>query len=329
MLNNVLKYLPKAISSSFEQMDKNILTRINEIRIRRNKPIVIIIRNTSYFVDSLGNLYDHINCSILKCDSDVFDELFLTICDYSIYSNLNALIDGYITLDNGARVGVSSTAVCDEGIISSIKDVTSLNIRIPRNIKGCADKILDFLYINAFPSIIVAGAPNSGKTTMLRDICCSLSSGFNNHFRKIAIIDERNEFAGKSNAEYSIDTGINTDILTSFSKSKGIEIATRSLSPEMIICDEISTKEEVESIKYAFSSGVRFAVSMHAGSKEDLYNRPILIDLLLTGEFEYIVWLDSYTYNAEIIDRMDIIDEINRCNNSLIINNNDWHNAIK
>ncbi len=311
-LTDVLSYMPDKVVSAFNMLDENILNRINELRVRRGKPIAVVIKNTSYFIDNKGDLYDYCMSECLKMNSDEFDNLFMSLCDYSLYDNMENLKKGFITLSNGSRIGVASTAVNDENGIVSVKDIVSLNIRIPQEVKGCAEKILNFLYVNSFPSIIVAGKPNSGKTTLLRDIARMLSDGFNNKYAKVAVIDERNEFAAKKDTEMSMDLGLNTDVLTAFNKAKGIEIATRTLSPEMIICDEISTDEEVQSILYAFSSGISFALSVHISDREDLIYKPIIKTLLQTQEFSYIVLLDNYTYSPEIIEASEVLSEIHR-----------------
>lgn len=312
----IISFFEDELHSVFAMLDINILRRINEIRLRKENYIVIVIKNTSYFIDYNGDLYDYPGNHCVITDAEAFDKLFISLCDYSIYNNTENLKNGYITLANGARVGVAGTAVYDDGKMLSVKDITSLNIRIPRDIKGCSEGVLNFLYVNSFPSIIVAGRPNSGKTTLLRDMARMLSSGFNNKYSKLAVIDERNEFAGKRADKVSMELGANTDVLTSFSKAKGIEIATRTLSPDMIICDEISTEEEVDSILYAFSSGISFALSVHISSRKDLLNKPIIKTLLKTQEFSYIVLLDNYTYKPEIIDAGEIYSEICRNDNS-------------
>lgn len=302
----ILSKLPDYIASAISNIDAIILNKITEIRLRRNLPVVIVIRNTSYFLSISGEILDFYSSNALLCDENAFDTCFIELCDYSLYSNMENLKNGFITLSNGSRVGVASTCVIDDLNTISVKDITSLNIRIPREYEGCSEKILNFLYINSFPSIIIAGKPNSGKTTLLRDIARALSSGFNNEYRKIVVVDERNEICGKNSNEISLNVGVNTDVLSSFPKSKGIEIATRALSPEMIICDEISTKKELESIIYAFSSGVRFAVSVHIGDKSELKNKRIIQDLISTGEFAYIAWIDEYSYSVEIIEASDV-----------------------
>jgi len=242
----ILTFLPQELAAVFRRADSNILYRISEIRLRKNNYLVVVIKNSSYFMDEGGDLYDYPSGRCVKISAESLDEMFLAFCEYSLYSNAENIKKGFITLANGARIGIAGTAVYDSGTILSVKDITSLNIRIPREVKGCSESVLNFLYVNAFPSVIVAGKANSGKTTLLRDMARGLSDGFNHRFAKVVVVDERNEICGKREDRLSLHAGVNTDVLSGFSKAQGIELATRTLSPEMIICDEVATKEELE-----------------------------------------------------------------------------------
>ncbi|MBR3737747.1 MAG: hypothetical protein IKN26_03315 [Eubacterium sp.] len=319
-LDYIVSFMNENMRNVFSLPDRNIRSRINEIRIRKENFIVIVIKNSSYFIDSNGDIYDYPQKNCLKTSADEFDELFLSFCNYSVYSNSQNINKGFITLENGSRIGLAGSAVCEGENILSLKDITSMNIRIAREVKNCALGVLNFLYVKSFPSIIVAGAPASGKTTLLRDMARLLSSGFNNRYAKIAVVDERGEICAKYNSQ-KIDIGINTDVLSYFSKQRGIEIAIRTLSPDMIICDEVSTIEEVESIKFGFSSGIGFALSVHIKNREDLLRKPIIKTLLETGEFSYIILLEDKTYKPLIIDCGEIIDEICRRDDSYYFNN--------
>jgi len=312
----ILSFMNDELKSVFSILDINILTRITEIRVRKNNYLLIVIKNTSYFIDYNGDIYDYPSSHCVYIEEEEFDELFLSFCNYSVYSNTKNINNGFITLENGSRIGIAGEAVYEKGEILSVRDISSMNIRIAKEVKNCSEGILNFLYVNSFPSIIIAGKPNSGKTTLLRDMARLLSSGFNNRYAKIAIVDERNEICGKRAGKTHLDIGINTDVLTSFSKAQGIETATRTLSPDMIICDEVSSEKEVNSILFAFSSGISFALSVHISTREDLLRKPIIKTLLETGEFRYIVLLENYTYKPEIIDAGEIYDEICRNNNT-------------
>ncbi len=311
-LDYIRSFLGEEIDAALSLADKDILSRICEIRIRKDSYFMIVIKNTSYFLTKDGEFAEHPTHHSIKTPAAYLDKLFLKLCDFSVYANADNIKRGFVTLKNGARVGIAGTAVTKNGEIISVRDITSLNIRIPREVRGCSIGVLNFLYVNAFPSVIVAGAPSSGKTTLLRDMAYQLSSGFSDRFRKVAVVDERGELAGKTvDGEY-LDVGINTDVLTSFQKAEGIEIATRTLSPEMIICDEVSRKSEVAAISEAFAAGISFVLSVHIGSKEDLYRKEILRDLLETGEFSYIVLLLGNTYKTEIMDAEEVYHEICR-----------------
>lgn len=310
-IKEITSHFDEELKIVFDSFDNEILDRISEIRIRANMPVAIVIKNTTYFIDNNADIYDYIPHNAVVITPNQLESIFMSLCEYSVYSKAECLKNGYITTDSGCRIGIASTANYDDyGNLTSIKNITSLCIRIPRQIIGCSLPILNSLYIKSFPSIIVAGAPNSGKTTFLKDLAYQLSNGFNNTFKKISIIDERNELVGAD----KLNLGVNTDVLEGFSKAKGIEIATRVLSPEMIVCDEIATIDELKSIKYAFSCGVSFAVSVHIRSREELYNKEILKQLILTNEFSYIVMLNGYTYSAEIIDVDEIYGEMFRNN---------------
>ncbi|MDO4364235.1 MAG: hypothetical protein Q4C99_06875 [Clostridia bacterium] len=236
-----------------------------------------------------------------------------------MYCNMNNFKNGYITLENGSRVGVCSTAVYEDNSLVSVKDITSINIRIPRQAVGCSREVLDKVFANGVCSVIVAGKPSGGKTTLLRDMAKELSDGFNNEYKKVVIVDERNELAGKVGTEFTLDVGSNTDVVTGFGKAKGIENAIRTMSPDIIVCDEISTQDELNGIRFGFSCGVKFLLSVHIGKKQDLYNKPIVSDLLSTGEFEKIVLLDD-NYSAKILDAREIFNEIRRrCDNNSFI----------
>ncbi|MGN1202171.1 MAG: hypothetical protein ACI4RF_02665, partial [Eubacterium sp.] len=208
-----------------------------------------------------------------------------------------------------SRVGIGAAAVYKDGKMNSVKDINSINIRIAGEHRDCSRKILNLLYTKSTPSIIVAGAVLSGKTTFLRDLSRLLSSGFAGKYRKVAVVDERREISS------GFDVGINTDVLAGFEKAKGIEIATRTLSPDIIVCDEIGNINELNAIKYGFSTGVSFAVSVHMKNEKQLLSNRIVSQLIATDEFDYIVLLQSFTDKFEIIDLRSEENESNRNDN--------------
>ncbi|MDE5984107.1 MAG: hypothetical protein K2H13_02490 [Eubacterium sp.] len=301
--------MPKHLSDIFKSFDKNTLNLITEIRIRRNKPIIIYLKTTPYFISIGGKLVNSFSVNTILIDDESFDFITDRLCNRSYHTNMHTMIDGYITSKSGSRIGISSTAVYKDNCISSVKDINSINIRIAKEHKDCSRKILNLLYAQSTPSIIVAGAVLSGKTTFLRDFSKLLSSGFAGKYRKVSIVDERCEIAS------GFDIGINTDVLTGYEKAKGIEIATRTLSPDIIVCDEIGNISELNAIKYGFSTGISFAVSVHMKSEKELLRNHIVNELIATGEFDYIILLKSFTEEFEIIDLRSEKIENNRNDN--------------
>ena len=256
---------------------------ITELRVRRGRPLVVMLGSRTCFLTDGGKLINHCSARALSVTDAAFDALFAAVCAYSVHTHMGTLVEGFVTAPNGNRVGIAATAVEKDGTVTAIRDVQSLNIRIAREERGCARGVLNTLFVGRLPSIIVAAPPGGGKTTVLRDLARALSGGFGGRYRKVSIVDERGEFGG-------------------FCKKKGIEIAVRTLSPELIVCDEIADDAEVDAIKAGFSSGVAFAVSVHIRDAQDLVHKSIIKKLYLTGEFDYVVLLEEYGDTFSVVD---------------------------
>lgn len=304
-----ISLFPKFIKDIFNSFDVKIRNQINEIRLRRDKPIIVYIINKAYFVELSGRLSPNLNQQCLYLSSDDFDYICDKICSNSYHTSMTTLVDGYVTAKNGSRVGVSSTAVIKDNKIHSVRDISSLNIRISHEYKNCSKKIVDLICKDKLPSIVVAGKPCCGKTTFLRDYARLISNGYMGECKKVSIVDERKEIS------CGFDVGVNTDTLYGFSKAKGIEIATRTLSPDLIICDEIGNEQELEAMENSFTTGVSFAVSVHIKSSKQLFSNMILLNLIDSGQFDYVIILKSFTNEFEIIDLGEVKLESGRNDN--------------
>lgn len=311
-LKSILPSLSDGILNAFSAVPNEILKQINEIRIRKNLPLILVFGKNCLFITRKGKLLNYCSEQCYVVDEEEFDLIFRRLSNYSVHSVIDNLTKGFIMADGGNRIGVTSTAVIKDREITAVKEINAMNIRIADEVKDCARQILNMLYINSFPSIIVASAPSGGKTTFLRDFTRLLSGGFNNKYRKTAVVDERNEIAYKGAGGITADIGVNTDVLTGYPKSIGIEMAIRTLSPEIIVCDEISKTEEVLAMEDGFLSGVKFAVSVHASSKKEIMEKKIIRTLIAKNEFDYIVLLNDYTNDFEIMEVSEIRSEILR-----------------
>lgn len=308
-MDNITYFLdlfPKYLSDAFNSLESSVISMITEIRLRRNKPLMIYVKNVPYFISIGSKLVKNNSSPVIIVDNESFDFITDRLCNHSYHTNMHTMVDGYITAKNGSRVGIAAHASYKDGVINSVRNISSLNIRISHEIKGCCRDVLNALYLTDTPSIIVAGPVMSGKTTFLRDFSRMLSSGFNGRYLKVAVVDEREEISS------GFDVGVNTDILTGFEKYKGIEIATRTLSPDIIVCDEIGSQAELDAVEYGFSTGVSLAVSIHIKDPCQLLVNHIARRLIGTEQFDYAVILKPFESDFDIIPLRNEKDEISR-----------------
>lgn len=306
----------KRIKEILLTLDEKAKSTCYEIRLRSNRPVVIFSKKGSVFLCSDGTLSKTIENNTVICTAQELIDSFNRMCGYSLHTHQTSLNNGFVTLRGGHRAGVVGTAVCSQsGEIVSIRDVSSINIRIARQIDGCSKPLAEAFFKNSAQSVIIAGPPSSGKTTVLRDLAKRLSSGFDGKCYKVALIDEREELAACEGSVCGNDIGLNCDVLNDYPKKKAIMLSVRTLSPEIIVCDEIGGEDEVNAIKYAVNTGVKFVITIHAADFEELISRPQIKQLLETYSFNSVVLLEGgehpgtvkATYKSE-----ELLNEINR-----------------
>lgn len=167
---NIINLLPDSIKSILSSIDERAIISIEEIRLRREKPLMIHLKNRDYFVDTRGSITNYPKNAYIVTSKDMKRFLQL-ISDYSLYAFEEEIKNGYITLKGGYRVGITGSIVVENDEIKSIKQISSFNIRISREVKGCADKALQFIAsCNTVYNTLIVSAPQMGKTTLLRDI---------------------------------------------------------------------------------------------------------------------------------------------------------------
>lgn len=206
-----------------------------------------------------------IPCSAPFSEKDIAD-CFAELCRYSVHSFSREIAEGFITLDGGHRVGLCGTAVMSGGAVVSVKDISSLNIRIAREVRGCAEELYGRFFAGGLCSLLLAGRPMSGKTTLLRDLSRMLGEKY-----RVALIDSRNEISASVRGLPTLDVGENTDVLCGYTKPAGIMTALRSLSPDVIICDEIG--DDYDAVEQCLFCGVKVIAAAHAGSLSELSRR--------------------------------------------------------
>ena len=301
-----------------KSIDENEKADVYEIRLRSEKPVVLITGKGTRFLTAEGTLSQKASGESLYCSVETIRDTFNRLCCFSVHSHLSGIVKGYITMEGGHRAGITGTAICDnKGNITSLKDVSGINIRISREVFGAADKIISEIYKNELQSVIIAGPPASGKTTVLRDAVRQLSSG--DRLYKISLIDERQELASVNSGIAQNDVGINTDILDCYPKTEAMMIALKTLSPQIIALDEVGDEKEIEAIRLAVNSGVKFILTVHASDYNELLHRVQIQRLIETYSFNKLVMLKREPIGGieGIYDTKELHDEIIRCRHNL------------
>lgn len=265
----VLENLSESVREILKKTD---LDRAEEIRLRKNKPLTLQFGQKHVFVCQNGAFSADGQKAYIVSGRDIERTLEL-LCRGGIYSFREQIGAGYITMQGGHRVGIAGSAVVKDGKVTYLKDISGLNIRIARCINGAADSIMSYLAHNASngkiqPNILIVSPPGCGKTTILRDLARQMSE----NGVKVVIIDERSEIAAMSDGTDGCGTGVLTDILDACPKAEGMMMAIRSLSPQIIVCDEVGSKEDIEAIGRAADCGVGVAASIHASNARELFN---------------------------------------------------------
>lgn len=283
---NALPNFPISIQNVLKCINEKDTVNIQEIRLRSFNPLSVTKNSETLFVDGAGNLGNNPLNSYVVTDNEV-KETYRLICAGSVYSHINEIKDGFVILKHGNRAGICGTFT-DEGILS---DITSVNIRIARQIFGSA-KIIAENYKGG--GVLIAGPPGSGKTTMLRDFIRILSSGERGKFYRVCVIDKRGELSAAHSGRIYNDLGPNTDVYLGVENAKGIEMAIRTMYPDIAAFDEISTIEQANSIIDSFNAGVDIVTTAHIFTESDLLRRAPTIKLLDSGAIKTVVILPFF-----------------------------------
>ena len=249
-------------AQALEKLPKSERPWLSEVRVRAGRRVTVRLGAQDYALASDG---------LHKPDEpgegvppEALVRLMQTLCAHSPYAFEEQLRQGYLTLKGGHRVGVSGQAALERGDVRCFRHVISINIRVAREIIGCADGVLPYVLRPKLRSTLVVSPPGCGKTTMLRDLARAVGNR-----RRVALIDERGEMAGCHGGLPGFDIGAMTDVLDGVPKAQGIGMMLRVMAPDVVIVDEIGRAADVQALEEAAVSGVAVMASAHALSAAD------------------------------------------------------------
>ena len=283
---HILKFIPREIACVIEENlhGQADYEKIEEMRFRVNKPIILRLSEKEIIIPYIIKQEE-----LLK--------ILQIICDNSIYTYQNEICNGFVTVEGGHRIGITGEAVYENGKVKNIKYISSLNFRIARQIEGASNEIIEKILDkenNSVYNTLIVGPPGSGKTTILKDLIKKISNGIkecNFLGLTVGVADERGELSATSKGIPSNDLGIRTDVINNLKKSIAIEMIVRSMSPQVIVSDEIGNREDIQAINYALCSGVKCIFTAHGKDYETLKSNPIFKEMIEAKLFEKIIFL--------------------------------------
>lgn len=283
---NAIERLPEPFHSALMQLSNIIAKQVYEIRIRSGRPIVFSTPNGQILAQ---NLITKMPQSNFFTNHEHVQECFYTLCERSVHTYEKQLAQGFFTLPGGHRVGIAGAFHKNKETLMGIQTITSLNIRIARAIfQPLPEELISHL-AHGFRGMVIVGPPGSGKTTFLRSILRELS----NKGLKTVVIDERCELWPCGPWGLPKQIPLHCDVLTGCEKSFGINLAVRSLGPQVIACDELGSQSEMLSLEQGKHAGVEFLCSVHGYSIRDIERRLGKTELELSQLFSCCVFLES------------------------------------
>lgn len=302
--DDVLYGVSERVRTVLEKVSPTVKSNTAEIRMRIGLPLTLTVGSETVFLRNDGQTQFFLTNDLFKTEKSDLLESFKKLCNNSVFAHENELKNGFIIMKNGCRAGVCGNLTSN----GNMTDISSINIRIAREVFGCANDILKN-YKNG--GILIAGPPGSGKTTILRDLVRQLSNGSGGRFHRIAVIDSRCEISGSFGGVSANDLGANTDILITENKALGIEIAVRTMFPHIVAFDEIGNTDELKSVSDSFCAGVNIITTSHIGNLQELERRNVTKALIKSGVINQVAILPKIHGGIiKLYDPREILREV-------------------
>lgn len=274
-------YIGDYLSDIIDKLPNSVLSTVSEIRLRNNGAASVTCGNKNILLKNSKK-------EIIKMNGKQLEDIFIKLCNGTVYKFENQIKNGYITIKGGHRAGFCGTAVYDGDSLVTLRDISSVTFRISRQVKNAAREIIgNLVNDDIISSALIVSEPCGGKTTILTDLARLMS----NLGKRCAVVDERGEICSVYEGVPQKEVGNLTDVLNGYNKGDGMMSALRCLSPQVIICDEIGSQQDVDAMLEAMNAGVPVIATAHASCEEELIDRPQIERLIDYGAIDKIVFL--------------------------------------
>lgn len=293
----LLQIFPQKLRQSIE--NSVIFENLIEIRLRAELPVSIVTTEENYF---LKKEEDRKRKEIIKKRESLWilslEELqliFEKISQYSVFAYTEEIGEGFITLKGGHRAGLCGKYYYRGKGKPQIKNISSINLRVAREVTGCAESIIQKLFEEkTFCHTLLISPPGYGKTTYLRDIIRLLSDGTGEiEGKNVSVIDERSEIGNRTREGIGFYLGNRTDLMDHCPKAEGMLMMLRTMTPEILAADEIGGEKDIRAMAYVRNCGCRLLMTVHGDSIQNIFARPVLGEYLKKYPFERYVFLSK------------------------------------
>mgnify|MGYP000949108944 CR=1 FL=1 len=304
LTRDILPVLSPRLGRLLKIQPPAILEKLTEIRLRVNQPLRLVLGSGDLMLSEHGQPVITSEAAYC-CSREDIDGVLQLLCRNSLYAYEQELRNGYITIKGGHRVGLAGQALMEKNELITLKNIGSLNIRLAREVKGCADLILPYVVTGPGQvlSTMIIAPPRCGKTTVLRDLIRQLSNGcpqYNFTGVQVGVVDERSEIAACQEGVPNVDLGRRTDILDACLKAQGMIMFIRAMAPGVLATDELGRPEDAAAVWEAINAGVSVITTVHGRSLAEVRRRPIIGELLSQNCFARYVILGGVPRPAVI-----------------------------
>jgi stage III sporulation protein AA len=292
----VAGFFPPNIRTILAKIPEEAQSRVLEVRLRVNQPVELVFDDSSAWLRPDGRLTPRVQSAYRLGPADL-KAVMNSFTAGSFYALEETIAQGYIALPGGHRVGIAGFTLCEAGRVRLIRNISGLNFRIARSVRGIARPLLPFLWEKGrFLKTLLFSPPAAGKTTLLREIVRMVSDGvpeLNIPGIRVGLADERSEIAGCFLGEPQLDVGSRTDVLDGCPKREGVYLLLRAMNPQLIATDEIGAGGDLQIIEDIINTGVSLLATAHAHNLREAMGRPGMKQILDTGMVERLVCLSN------------------------------------